>query len=135
MDGYDMWSTLVSDDVSRRNEVLINIDDISNYSAIRIGNFKYVSGETQTGSRWIGESGKSVYEQSPYDPEKVLRSKVGVAIATTQQKEMTQVQAVKNSEDNMLTPQEILQLRHQAQIHCNVTEKEKVRFIKNIRVL
>lgn len=127
IDGYDMWPTLVSGGASRRHEVLINIDDIYNYSAIRIGNFKYVKGETTANFTWVGESGKSDDGQPSYDPEKVLNSKVGVAIASIKQIENNQLYStVENSEDNILTPQKILQLRDQAQIHCNVTEMEKI---------
>jgi len=132
IDGHDMWPILVSGGVSRRHKIVINIDDISNYSVIRIGNFKYVSGETEARFTWIGESGKPVAGQPPYDPEKVLHSKAGIAIAKIQEKEKTQTHSiVENSEDNILTPQKILQLRHQAQVRCNVTEEEKVRFIEN----
>ncbi|XP_012232594.2 arylsulfatase B-like [Linepithema humile] len=126
IDGYDMWPMLVSGGDSRRHEVLINIDDILNYSAIRIGNFKYVNGETEARFTWVGESGKPVHGQPPYNPEKVLHSKVGIAIASIQQKEKTQVHFTVKNSDDILTPKKILQLRHQAQIHCNVTEEEKI---------
>ncbi|KAL6264453.1 hypothetical protein P5V15_004562 [Pogonomyrmex californicus] len=43
IDGRNMWPALMSDRLNPRREILINIDDISNYSAIRHGNFKYIS--------------------------------------------------------------------------------------------
>ncbi|XP_011868329.1 PREDICTED: uncharacterized protein LOC105562248, partial [Vollenhovia emeryi] len=132
IDGRDMWPALVSERFSLRQEVLINIDDIAGYSAIRRGNFKYVDGETQLRSNWIGDSGKSPNENRPsYDPEKVLHSKAGIAIAqitNARISERKRRNVIERLEENILTSHKILQLRHQAEIHCNVTEQEKINY-------
>lgn len=54
IDGFDMWPSLGRSTVpSPRHEVLHNIDDVRNVSAIRVGRFKLVSGRTYEG-RWDG---------------------------------------------------------------------------------
>ncbi|XP_039310041.1 arylsulfatase B [Solenopsis invicta] len=133
IDGRNMWPTLVSDKHSPRHEVLINIDDIDNYFAIRRGNFKYVNGETSLRFTWVGDSGRSPNEnRPPYNPEKVLHSKAGIAIAHTIQrisgwKRLDQIHVnVKRSEKSILTSDKILQLRQQAEVYCNVSEQEKI---------
>ncbi|XP_014470861.1 PREDICTED: arylsulfatase B-like [Dinoponera quadriceps] len=115
IDGLDMWPTIVSDETSPRKEILINIDE--NYEAIRNSRYKYVRRQSLKYSDWIGDSGKNPTEKQPlYPPEAVLRSKAGIAIAS-----MT-------AGDNIteLDSQKILKLRQQAEVHCNVTEEEKV---------
>ncbi|XP_014470860.1 PREDICTED: arylsulfatase B-like [Dinoponera quadriceps] len=113
IDGLDMWPTIVSDETNPREEVLINID--KTYQAIRNRKYKYVHVQTKESFKWTGDSGRSPTEKrSPYPPETVLHSKAGVAIAS-----VTNNTAELNS-------QKILQLRQQAEVHCNVMEKEKV---------
>ncbi|XP_014470869.1 PREDICTED: arylsulfatase B-like [Dinoponera quadriceps] len=113
IDGFDMWPTIASDEINSREEVLINID--KTYQAIRDRKYKYVHGQTTQSSKWIGDSGKnSTEKRPPYTSETVLRSKTGAAIAS-----VTNNIAELNS-------QKILQLRQQAEVHCNVTEKEQV---------
>ncbi|XP_028050457.1 uncharacterized protein LOC105832676 [Monomorium pharaonis] len=130
IDGRNIWPTLESDKLNLRQEVLINIDDINGYSAIRRGNFKYVNGETPLRFTWIGDSGKSPDENRPsYDPEKVLYSKAGIAFAETikqiSKQKVNQLQ-VDITRESILTSNKILQLRQQAEVHCNVTEQEKI---------
>ncbi|XP_014470868.1 PREDICTED: arylsulfatase B-like [Dinoponera quadriceps] len=113
IDGLDMWPTIVSDEHNPREEVLINID--KTYQAIRNRKYKYVHGQTKESSKWLGDNGRSPTETRPlYPPETVLHSKAGAAIASV----------TKNTAE--LNSQKILQLRQQAEIHCNVTEKEQV---------
>ncbi|EFN75189.1 arylsulfatase B isoform X2 [Harpegnathos saltator] len=116
IDGLDMWETIVYGDCSPRKEVLINIDDICDSEAIRIGKYKYVRGESKKNNDWVGDSGRNSSEQRPpYSPETVLNSKVGIAIAS-----------LPGNNNVALTSAKMLELRQQAEVHCNVTEEEKV---------
>ncbi|XP_053973145.1 arylsulfatase B-like [Hylaeus volcanicus] len=142
IDGFNLWPALVSNKISSRSEILINIDDLSNYAAIRRGDFKYVIGETDTGSAWLGASGDPSEGVSPeYDPYKVLHSKAGVAIAgvitTSQAMELNEkkkrvmrnandIGLKTNFRDGILTAEEITKLRRSAQIKCNVHQKDEV---------
>lgn len=92
IDGVDMWPSISGETTKNDNngnnraEVLVNIDPIFNYSAIRRGDFKYVLGTVGNGEEWYGETGRienAIDEgQSPfYDPDHVLMSKVGTAIS------------------------------------------------------
>jgi arylsulfatase B len=88
LDGTNMWPSISGDspNPNARGEVLVNIDPIFNYSAIRRGDFKYVLGSVGNGDAWYGESGRpgarSTEGPSPnYDPETVLMSKAGTAIS------------------------------------------------------
>lgn len=58
IDGVNQWETITSggDHVSR-HEILHNIDDVIEYSVIRVGNLKYVDGTTLFGylDEWSGE--------------------------------------------------------------------------------
>lgn len=112
-----MWPTIAFGKTSPREEVVINIDSICKYEAIRLGKYKYVRGQTKSSSEWLGDSGKNLSEkQPPYPLEAILYSKAGAAIA-----------AVTACDNNAtLTSQKIRELRQQAEIHCNVTEAEKV---------
>lgn len=148
IDGFDLWPALVSDKISSRSEILINIDDISNYAAIRRGDFKYVIGQTKTGSAWVGASGQPSEGVSPeYDPNKVLHSKTGVAISgviTARQamelnerrkrnaRNVSDSDLKTNFRENMLNADKVFELRQNAQIKCNVKEEQKVRKISRI---
>ncbi|KAK1124469.1 hypothetical protein K0M31_006820 [Melipona bicolor] len=133
IDGFDLWPVLVSDRISPRSEIVINIDDLSNYAAIRRGDFKYIIGRTETGSAWLGASGNSSEGTSPqYDPYKVLYSKTGIAISGI----VTAKQAMKlkgrktisktNFQERILTIKDISEMRKEAQIKCNIKEKNKI---------
>ncbi|XP_032687353.1 arylsulfatase B-like [Odontomachus brunneus] len=117
IDGFDMWPTIAFDEISPREEMVINIDSISKYEAIRLGKYKYVRGQTTSSSEWLGESRKNSTEQQPqYLPETVLYSKAGVAIA----------EVTAGDNNAILTSQKILELRQEAKVYCNVTEAEKI---------
>lgn len=142
IDGFDLWPALVSGKISSRSEIVINIDDLDNYAAIRRSDFKYVIGQTETGSAWVGASGQPFEGISPeYDPKKVLHSKTGVAISgiiTARQatelnkrrkrnlKNVDKATLETNFPEKMLTVDKVLELRQKAQIKCNVKEKDKV---------
>ena len=83
-----MWPSISGEAVAPavRGEILVNIDPIFNYSAIRRGDFKYVLGSVGNGEEWYGETGRpengEAEGRSPkYDPEIVMMSKAGTAIA------------------------------------------------------
>ncbi|CAD1476220.1 unnamed protein product, partial [Heterotrigona itama] len=143
IDGFDLWPALVSDKISPRSEIVINIDDLSNYAAIRRGDFKYIIGQTETGSAWLGASGNSSEGTSPqYDPYKVLYSKTGIAISAivTARKAMKLKERKKRDvktiydiisktnspiQEKTLTIKDISEMRKEAQIKCNIKEKDK----------
>ncbi|XP_034183230.2 arylsulfatase B isoform X1 [Osmia lignaria lignaria] len=141
IDGFDLWPALISDKISPRSDIVLNIDDISNYSAIRRGDFKYVIGQTETGRAWLGATGNSSEGVSPkYDPFKVLYSKVGVAISgviTVKQamelderrknvKNGTNIPLKTDFQAKILTADKLLELRNNARIRCNVKEENKI---------
>ncbi|XP_017760255.1 PREDICTED: arylsulfatase B-like [Eufriesea mexicana] len=142
IDGFDLWPTLVSDKISFRSDVVINIDDLSNYAAIRRGDFKYVIGQTETGGAWVGATGESSEGISPrYDPDKILYSKTGVAISgviTARQamelnerrkrsaRNINNTPPKTNFQEKILTAENISELRKKAQIKCNVKEKDRI---------
>lgn len=74
-----MWETLSQKKKSPRYEMVYNIDDTFNYSAIRRGDWKYVFGtlSTQTDG-WSGDSGLG--DQYKYSEEAVLWSKTNIAL-------------------------------------------------------
>ncbi|CAK9825521.1 Arylsulfatase B [Anthophora retusa] len=142
IDGFDLWHALIADKISSRSEIVINIDDLSNYAAIRRGDFKYIIGQTETGSAWVGASGDPFEGISPtYDPYKVLYSKTGVAISgiitARQAMELNERRKrnVRNVDDtalktnfkeNVLSTKKIMELRRKAQIECNVKAEDRV---------
>lgn len=132
-----MWQILVTSGISLRHKIIINIDDISNYEAIRCDSFKYVKGETEARFAWVGDSGET-YQRQLYNPEKVLHSKAGIAITqatkwTLERRKKADKSnvTIENSVKNVLTPKKIFRLRKQAKVHCNVTEQQKVSFVKH----
>lgn len=137
----DLWETIAKNYTSPRSEILINIDDISNYSAIRYGDFKYITGDTGDNDEWLGESGKPSEEfgfPPAYDPNQILQSKAGIAIAgviTAQEVIESRRSRSFGVEDDtnkgfqrmMLTADQLLDLRTKSQIKCNVREEDTVR--------
>lgn len=142
IDGFDLWQALVSDKISSRSEIVLNIDDLSNYAAVRRGDFKYVIGQTDTGSAWLGASGEPSEGMSPtYDAYKVLYSKAGAAISgviTTSQamelkerkkrnvRNVNDASLKRNFQEMILTTETMLKSRRKAQIKCNVKEEDRV---------
>ncbi|CAH1792967.1 unnamed protein product [Owenia fusiformis] len=53
IDGVDQFDTLSNNEASNRKEILLNIDPLDNTSAIRIGDYKVISGELYNG-KWSG---------------------------------------------------------------------------------
>lgn len=140
IDGINMWPSLISGVESPRSEILLNIDPVMNYSAIRRGDLKYILGDMDTGDEWYGDSGRDENKDkegvSPaYDAEAVLKSKVAMVISgeiTLQQ--ASSVKRIRNATYEevdittvmQLTVDEILQLRSQADLKCRVRNDEKV---------
>lgn len=144
IDGFDLWSALVLNKISSRSEVVLNIDDFSDYAAFRRGDFKYIIGRTETGSAWLGASGDPSEGISPqYDPYKILYSKTGVAISgiITAKQAMELKERRKRSmniyntaletnfEEKILSVENISELRKKAHITCNVKEEDRVSII------
>ncbi|XP_043266664.1 arylsulfatase B-like isoform X2 [Venturia canescens] len=141
IDGVDLWPSLISDKRVPRAEVLINIDDIENYGAIRRGDFKYVIGHTTSGDNWYGDSGRlghrTTGEELPDEyAKRVLSSKAGVAISglTTarqvrdlrQRRSQPSFNATSEFDTKILTTDDIRKLRLAATVGCNVKEEQKV---------
>ncbi|XP_042144455.1 arylsulfatase B-like [Ixodes scapularis] len=53
IDGVDMWESLSTSNKSQRGSVVLNIDSVLNYSAIRVGDYKLIEGQFN----------KSLYDQ------------------------------------------------------------------------
>lgn len=49
LDGVDMWRSLNTEGPGKRQEVLINIDPVGKNSAIRVGDYKVVTGDISNG--------------------------------------------------------------------------------------
>ncbi|XP_032690585.1 arylsulfatase B-like [Odontomachus brunneus] len=122
-DGKNMWETIKYGKLNPRNEVLININDIFHYEAIinvtdENVMYKYVRGQAPLTSNWVGDSGRNPSEkQPPYLPATVLDSKAGAAIATV----------TTSNNKSALIAQDILRLRQEATVHCNVMKENKAR--------
>ncbi|XP_014208813.1 arylsulfatase I-like [Copidosoma floridanum] len=146
IDGVNMWPAITGESPAAGNaraEVLVNIDPIFNYSAIRRGDFKYILGTVGNGEDWYGETGRTEDAEqegrSPaYDPETVLMSKAGTAISgLLTAKQVTEIRAVRSHtyervrEDaittaKLLTADELLKLRSTASIRCTVPESDRI---------
>ncbi|XP_043483335.1 arylsulfatase B-like isoform X2 [Leptopilina heterotoma] len=140
IDGHDLWSTLVTEKNNPRSEILINIDEIANYAAIRRGDFKYVIGSTKNGELWYGETGREEEQQiegclPTYNPQEILMSKAGVAISgAITSKQIQQMRIVRENESSpslkskiqILLQSEIIKLRNDAEVICNVKKEDEV---------
>lgn len=143
IDGVDVWESLISNKPSPRSEVLINIDDIDNYAAIRRGDFKYVIGHTSSGDDWYGDPGRIEAKYSGVNfseeyPQKVLSSKAGIAISgLTTARQVNDLRRRRRNrlpqknpseyDTRMLTVDDIKNLRSEASVGCKVKQEEKVK--------
>ncbi|XP_031549548.1 arylsulfatase I-like [Actinia tenebrosa] len=64
-DGFDIWDSIVTDDMSPRTEILINIDPVSNAAAYRVENWKIVVNETSRWSGWYPPPGLEATQKQP----------------------------------------------------------------------
>ncbi|XP_078052451.1 arylsulfatase I isoform X2 [Augochlora pura] len=139
IDGFNLWPALVSNGKSPRSEIVININDVDKYAAIRRGDFKYVIGQTQTGGKWVGATGNSSEGVSPeYIPDKILHSKTGIAISGVvnarqaielrerRKRNASEATLKANFREKILTGDKILELRRKAQIKCTTRNEEKI---------
>ncbi|XP_049956680.1 arylsulfatase B-like [Schistocerca serialis cubense] len=87
MDGVDQWESLLYNLVSRRDEVLINIDEKTRNAAIRLHNWKLVIGTTRGGryDGYFGASGREDPATPPYNATAVVASPAGAALAHAMQ--------------------------------------------------
>ncbi|KAJ8915254.1 hypothetical protein NQ315_014761 [Exocentrus adspersus] len=123
IDGLDMWSCISEADKCSRTELVYNIDDIADYGAIRVNDWKYIYGSTNNGraDRWFGNSGKS--DKYVYDIEAVLSSKVATSLAGVITQRQIKEKGV-NLYINLLNEKTLLRLRQESTIKCaEVNEK------------
>ncbi|XP_042899116.1 arylsulfatase B isoform X1 [Parasteatoda tepidariorum] len=76
IDGYSVWSSLLSNSSSQRNEILLNIDRLSHVEGIRWKNYKLVNGSYFDGffDGWYDENGTLFNEsRSPAQSLEVYR--------------------------------------------------------------
>ncbi|XP_015172105.1 PREDICTED: arylsulfatase B-like isoform X2 [Polistes dominula] len=141
IDGKDLWESIVENRNSPRTELLINIDDISDYAAIRYKNFKYITGNVDVND-WLGESGKPNEEfgfPPAYDPNQILQSKAGIAFAgvmTNQEiiesrRKRRNIGVANNTnkefQKKILTADQLLDLRKKAELKCNVKKVDMIK--------
>lgn len=80
LDGYDLWEEISNNLISKRKQILHNIDDIYGSAALSIGNWKVLKGTNYKGDwdSWYGPSG--VRNVSSYNVEEIFKSPAGKAI-------------------------------------------------------
>ncbi|XP_063230212.1 arylsulfatase B-like [Bacillus rossius redtenbacheri] len=81
IDGVNQWDALVYNLPSRRNSVLVNIDERERTAAFRFGNYKMVVGSARNGEYdgYFGASGRDS-ASPPYNASAVVQSSAGQAI-------------------------------------------------------
>lgn len=82
LDGINQWNTLMQNGESNRTEVLINIDEVENWSGIIFDGLKLINGSgsfNQTLEGFYGDDGRNS-SNPPYDPIKVLNSTANKAL-------------------------------------------------------
>ncbi|BES94699.1 arylsulfatase b [Nesidiocoris tenuis] len=106
IDGLDMWNSLTEGAPGERDEILLNIDDRSNVSSLRVAQYKLIKGTTYKGQwdDWYGPSGRNGQD---YDVKAVLSSKVSHALAAIGQE---------------LSPETVVNLRIEAEVKCQVPQ-------------
>lgn len=108
LDGYDMWPTLQGKSGPQYDEIILNIDQIRNISALRKGDWKIISGSTYDGQwdAWYGPSGRD--SEYRYSLSSVKESLVARAFS--------------NSRISFPDDEVIMRLRSEATVSCQEPE-------------
>ncbi|XP_076256834.1 arylsulfatase B-like [Rhynchophorus ferrugineus] len=111
LDGIDVWSSLVYDLPSPRNDILLNIDEKTRNAGLRFYNWKLIVGTSQNGSYndYFGHIPMENIEEIPYNSSAVYESPAG--------------QVLKKVNYSPLSEVEYENIRYQATIKCTATKK------------
>lgn len=136
IDGVNMWPSISWNEKSPRMGFLINIDQITGYSSVRLGSYKYIRGATKTDPGWHGETGRNWQEEGTppsYDPYSILKSPVNtVVMAAITEYQAYQLQRLRGLNDTrmdigfpqILRVDEVMSLRKRAMLDCKVGQDQ-----------
>lgn len=103
LDGLDLWEEISNDLLSKRMDILHNIDDIYGSASLSIGDWKVMKGTNYEGvwDSWYGPDG--LRNVSSYDVNAIFKSSAGKAISSL----------------NLMPSEEIIRsLREEAAVDC-----------------
>lgn len=105
MDGVDQWDTIVSGRKSKRESVLLNIDEVEDVSSALIGKYKLIlNGKNIQYSDYYGDNGTNV-SYPEYNVSSVLHSIAGSTIF--------------HATNFTLNIKDVIKLRNKARVVCN----------------
>ncbi|XP_050598217.1 arylsulfatase B-like isoform X1 [Bombus affinis] len=104
LDGVDQWATIVSEENTKRKNILLNIDEKEDLSGALMGRYKLINGAKLQYGDYYGDSGMS--ESYPeYNVSNVLHSAAGFALASVS--------------NVTLNSERIIELRRAAMVVCD----------------
>ncbi|XP_066257279.1 arylsulfatase B-like [Euwallacea similis] len=111
MDGIDLWSTLVYDLPSARNDILLNIDEKTRNAGLRFYNWKLIVGTSQNGTYndYYGNIVTEDVEEQQYNTSAIYESSAG--------------KITRKINYTPLTEGEYENLRKQSTVKCSAAKK------------